>query len=62
MCVVVMILGDILQFDKIIKTLCVQVVAGVAVYGILLLILKDNTLKWLLNTIFGGIAKKLKRN
>lgn len=59
---VVMLLGNILQFDKVIITLCIQVVAGVVIYAILLLILKDNTLKWLLTTIFGTIKKKLKLN
>lgn len=61
MCVIVLLIGKFLNCGQI-PALVIQVVCGVAVYGMMLLIFKDNTLIWLLNTTLGSVGKRFKKN
>lgn len=60
MCAVVMGLGSILHCNKILE-ICIQISCGVITYGLILIIAKDSTLFWLLDTVFGSLKRKLKR-
>lgn len=61
MCAVVIFVGSLFRTGSI-PGLALQILCGVAVYGILLLIMKDNTILWLLNTVLDPVRKKLHKN
>ncbi len=58
MCAAVILTGSVLSTGAIV-TLVIQIFCGVAVYGILLLVMKDSTILWLLDSVFGSVRKKL---
>ena len=60
MCLVVYTMGQLIKNTNIVS-LCIQIIAGAGIYGILLLIMKDSMVNYLLRTAGNFLNKHIKR-